>query len=163
MLTRRTFRLAGLGLAAKAAVSGLSVKRAARQRENRDNNNPTKVPFEVTKTPEEWRRILTPEQFQVLREHGTERAGTSPLDKNYAAGTYDCAGCDLPLFSSEDQVQQRHRLAELLQAARQRDWQHRGQKKLLHDAHRGSLLVAAAAISAMYSRTARRRQDCATA
>ncbi|MTD96021.1 peptide-methionine (R)-S-oxide reductase MsrB [Hyphomicrobium sp. xq] len=61
----------------------------------------TTAPFEITKTPEEWRKILTPEQFQVLREHGTERAGTSPLDKNYAAGKYDCAGCDLPLFSSE--------------------------------------------------------------
>ena len=70
-----------------------------RQRGNNDNNN--QVPFEITKTPEEWRKILTPEQFHVLREHGTERAGTSPLDKNYAAGTYDCAGCDLPLFSSE--------------------------------------------------------------
>ena len=45
--------------------------------------------------------MLTPEQFRVLREHGTERAGTSPLDKHYAAGTYDCAGCDLPLFASE--------------------------------------------------------------
>ena len=51
-----------------------------------------KSPFEITKTPEEWRKILTPEQFYVLREHGTERAGTSPLDKTYAAGTYDCAG-----------------------------------------------------------------------
>ena len=61
----------------------------------------TKSPFEITKTPEEWRKTLTPEQFYVLREHGTERAGTSPLDKNYAAGTYDCAGCELPLFSSE--------------------------------------------------------------
>jgi peptide-methionine (R)-S-oxide reductase len=61
----------------------------------------TKSPFEITKTPEEWRRLLTPEQFRVLREHGTERAGTSPLDKNYAAGTYECAGCSLPLFSSE--------------------------------------------------------------
>ncbi len=61
----------------------------------------TTSPFEITKTPEEWRKILTPEQFYVLREHGTERAGTSPLDKNYAAGTYACAGCDLPLFSSQ--------------------------------------------------------------
>ena len=61
----------------------------------------TKSPFEITKKPEEWRKILTPEQFQVLREHGTERAGTSPLDKNYTAGTYECAGCSLPLFSSE--------------------------------------------------------------
>ena len=57
--------------------------------------------FPVTHTDAEWRKILTPEQFQVLREHGTERAGTSPLDKNYAAGTYECAGCSLALFSSE--------------------------------------------------------------
>ncbi|NJN39391.1 MAG: peptide-methionine (R)-S-oxide reductase MsrB [Acaryochloridaceae cyanobacterium CSU_3_4] len=57
--------------------------------------------FEVTKTEAEWRKILTPEQFYILRDHGTERAGTSPLDKNYAKGTYVCAACDLPLFTSE--------------------------------------------------------------
>ena len=57
--------------------------------------------FEVTKTDAEWRTILTPEQFRVLRKHGTERAGTSPLDKQYAQGTYACAGCDLPLFKSD--------------------------------------------------------------
>lgn len=57
--------------------------------------------FEITKTEEEWRKILTPEQFNVLRKHGTERAYTSPLDKEYGEGTYACAGCDLPLFSSE--------------------------------------------------------------
>lgn len=57
--------------------------------------------FEVTKTEEEWRKILTPEQFQVLRKHGTERARTSPLDKQYSKGTYVCAACDLPLFSSD--------------------------------------------------------------
>jgi peptide-methionine (R)-S-oxide reductase len=57
--------------------------------------------FEITKTDQEWRKILTPEQFKVLRKHGTERAGTSPLDKQYGKGTYVCAGCDLPLFSSK--------------------------------------------------------------
>jgi peptide-methionine (R)-S-oxide reductase len=57
--------------------------------------------FEVTKADAEWRTILTPEQFRVLRKHGTERAGTSPLDKQYARGTYACAGCDLPLFKSD--------------------------------------------------------------
>jgi peptide-methionine (R)-S-oxide reductase len=56
--------------------------------------------FEVNKTEEEWRQILTPEQFQVLRKHGTERARTSPLDKVYDKGTYYCAGCDLPLFTA---------------------------------------------------------------
>ncbi|WP_272938538.1 peptide-methionine (R)-S-oxide reductase MsrB [Fischerella thermalis] len=57
--------------------------------------------FEINKTEEEWRKTLTPEQFRVLRKHGTERAGTSPLDKNYADGTYVCAGCGQPLFTSE--------------------------------------------------------------
>lgn len=56
--------------------------------------------FEIVKTEEQWHKDLTPEQFYVLRKHGTERAHTSPLDKQYADGKYVCAGCDLPLFSS---------------------------------------------------------------
>ncbi|HEY9298964.1 MAG TPA: peptide-methionine (R)-S-oxide reductase MsrB [Phormidium sp.] len=61
----------------------------------------SKQEFEVTKTEQEWREILTPEQFNVLRKHGTERAGTSPLDKVYDKGTFVCAGCELPLFTSD--------------------------------------------------------------
>ena len=57
--------------------------------------------YEVTRTDEEWRRMLTPEQFRVLRKHGTERAGSSPLDKEYRKGMFLCAGCDRPLFSSD--------------------------------------------------------------
>ncbi len=57
--------------------------------------------FEVTKTEEEWRQTLTPEQFHVLREKGTERPRSSPLDKEYGKGIFNCAGCDLPLFTSE--------------------------------------------------------------
>ena len=57
--------------------------------------------FEVSHSDEEWRRRLTPEQYRVLRHHGTERAGTSPLNQEKRAGTYHCAGCDLPVFSSE--------------------------------------------------------------
>jgi peptide-methionine (R)-S-oxide reductase len=56
--------------------------------------------FEVTYPDEEWRRRLTPEQYYVLRAHGTERAGSSPLDREKRAGTFVCAGCELPLFSS---------------------------------------------------------------
>ncbi|HWK45644.1 MAG TPA: peptide-methionine (R)-S-oxide reductase MsrB [Stellaceae bacterium] len=55
----------------------------------------------ITKSEAEWRAELTPEQFRVLRQHGTERAGTSPLDKIYEPGTYECAGCGAPLFTSE--------------------------------------------------------------
>jgi peptide-methionine (R)-S-oxide reductase len=63
--------------------------------------------FEVTRTDAEWRAQLTPEQYRVLREHGTERAGTSPLDKQYAKGTFACAGCGLPLFSSDTKFDSR--------------------------------------------------------
>jgi peptide-methionine (R)-S-oxide reductase len=60
-----------------------------------------KEKFEIVKTEEVWKKILTPEEFRVLRQHGTERARTSPLDKIYAKGTYVCAGCSLPLFASD--------------------------------------------------------------
>jgi len=57
--------------------------------------------FEITKSEAEWRKILTPEQFHVLRQHGTERPRSSALDKEYGRGTYVCAACQLPLFSSD--------------------------------------------------------------
>ncbi|MDJ0678474.1 MAG: peptide-methionine (R)-S-oxide reductase MsrB [Xenococcaceae cyanobacterium MO_167.B52] len=61
----------------------------------------SKEQFEIEKTDKEWQEILTPEQYRVLRKHGTERAGTSPLDKVYDQGTYECAGCGQPLFTSD--------------------------------------------------------------
>ena len=57
--------------------------------------------FDVALSDEEWRQRLTPEQYRVLRQHGTERAGTSPLDKQHGAGIYHCAGCGQPLFVSK--------------------------------------------------------------
>lgn len=63
--------------------------------------------FEFTRTDAEWREMLTPLQYKVMRQEGTERAGTSPLDKNYADGTYHCRGCDLPLYSSETKFDSR--------------------------------------------------------
>ena len=57
--------------------------------------------FEVAKTEAEWRKALTPEQFGVLRQAKTERPFSSPLNKLSTAGTYSCAGCAQPLFSSE--------------------------------------------------------------
>ena len=56
--------------------------------------------FEITRTEAEWREALTSEQFHVLRQHGTEGPGSSPLDREYDDGTYSCAGCALPLFTS---------------------------------------------------------------
>jgi len=60
-----------------------------------------KETFEVTRTDEQWRAMLSDLEYSVMRQEGTERSGSSPLDKNYADGTYICRGCDLPLYSSD--------------------------------------------------------------
>jgi peptide-methionine (R)-S-oxide reductase len=57
--------------------------------------------FEVEKTDAEWRAQLTPQQYAILRKEGTERPGSSPLLNEHRKGIFACAGCDLPLFSSE--------------------------------------------------------------
>lgn len=56
--------------------------------------------FPVDKTNAEWEETLSPSEFHVLREHGTERAGTSPLNHEKREGTFFCAGCGQPLFAS---------------------------------------------------------------
>jgi peptide-methionine (R)-S-oxide reductase len=91
MMTRRDVLFAGVaGVAMVAAVKGWLPGADAAE-----------GTFEITKSPDEWRKTLTPEQFAVLRDHGTERPGSSPLNNEKRAGTFACAGCDLPLFSSE--------------------------------------------------------------
>ena len=57
--------------------------------------------FEVVKSEAEWKAALTPEQFRVLRQHGTERPNSSPLNDEHRPGVFACAGCDLPLFRSD--------------------------------------------------------------
>ena len=90
MLSRRNFLYAGASVAALGAVYY-----------SRPSSADTKQgTFEVTKTDAEWRKALTPQQFYVLRGHGTERAFSSPLDREHRAGTFACAGCQLPLFAS---------------------------------------------------------------
>ena len=93
-LNRRSLLLA---TAAGAAVVGASAvfRPFSRQASATEGN------FEVTLSTAEWKERLTPEQFAVLREEATERPFTSPLNKNYDKGVYNCAGCDLPVYSSE--------------------------------------------------------------
>lgn len=96
MVTRRQIVLGTAGLAA-AAAGGAALFRG-------QSTPATAAPeggFELTKTPEEWRAILTPQQYAVLREHDTEARWTSPLNQEKRAGTFVCAGCGLPLFKSE--------------------------------------------------------------
>ena len=55
----------------------------------------------MRKTDDEWRKTLTPDQYQVLRKHGTEPAGSSALNHEKRDGTFKCAGCGAPLFSAD--------------------------------------------------------------
>ena len=89
MNTRRHFMnsLAAVGLGVLPGLMLSPVARAAKA-------------YEVTHTEAEWKKLLTPEQFYVLRQAGTERPGSSPLDHEKRAGMFSCAGCKLPLFSS---------------------------------------------------------------
>ena len=87
MIDRRTLLAGGGAAVAGAVLFGRSTDAAAAR-------------FAVTKTPAQWRRQLGPERFRILRQAGTERAFTSPLDKERRRGRYVCAGCANPLFSS---------------------------------------------------------------
>ena len=81
-----------------AALSGLSlVALGAARRSSRAEEGS----FEVTKTPEEWKKILSPAAFAVMREEDTERPWTSALLDEHRKGTFNCAGCALPLYASE--------------------------------------------------------------
>jgi peptide-methionine (R)-S-oxide reductase len=61
----------------------------------------TEEHFPVEKSDEEWRRELPADAYKVLRAHGTERAGTSPLNEEHRAGMFRCAACGQELFSSD--------------------------------------------------------------
>jgi peptide-methionine (R)-S-oxide reductase len=93
IISRRRLLVGGSSLAVLAAAGGLSLI-ATRGRAAEGS-------FEVEHTEEEWRAMLTPDQFSVLRQEGTERPFSSPLNDEHGAGVFHCAGCDLPLFSSE--------------------------------------------------------------
>jgi peptide-methionine (R)-S-oxide reductase len=93
MLSRRAF---GTTAAVAATLAGAGLMRWFGQKAEAEDAET----FEVTYSDQEWRERLTPEQYYVLRAHGTERAGSSPLDHEKRGGTFVCAGCDLPLFAS---------------------------------------------------------------
>jgi len=93
-MKRRNF-LYGSAAALAAFAGGAFILR------ERSGGRASAEEFEITKTEEEWRQILTPEQYAVLREEDTERAFTSPLNEEKRAGIFHCAGCDLPVYSSE--------------------------------------------------------------
>jgi peptide-methionine (R)-S-oxide reductase len=93
-MNRRTLLFASLAPITAAGTVFLSSRKS-------ESLAKTLGKFEVTKTEAQWRKILTPAQFEVLRKEGTERAGTSPLTEEHRQGKFTCAGCNLSLFASE--------------------------------------------------------------
>jgi peptide-methionine (R)-S-oxide reductase len=93
-MKRRDMLLAGT---ASAAALGLAFATRGR---SVAGTPPDGQAFPVTHTEEEWRRMLTPAQHEVLRDHGTEPPYSSPLDHEKRAGIFKCAGCGQDLFSS---------------------------------------------------------------
>lgn len=83
-----------------AIVSLASVPLVSKKLLGASMETPAKIE-KIHKTEAEWKQLLTPAQFNILREEGTERPFTSPLNKEKRQGTYVCAGCDLALFTSE--------------------------------------------------------------
>ena len=93
MLNRRALLTAGVALSALAAMTQFS---------EAETMSTTEQTIDFKKLSDaEWHKRLNAEQYNVLRKHGTERAGTSPLNKEKRKGTFACAGCDLQLFSSD--------------------------------------------------------------
>jgi peptide-methionine (R)-S-oxide reductase len=93
-MNRRTLLFASLAPITAAGAVFLSSRKS-------ESLAKTMGKFEVSKTEAQWRKILTPAQFEVLRKEGTERAGTSPLTEEHRQGKFACAGCNLALFASE--------------------------------------------------------------
>ncbi len=101
MTDRRSLVLSGLSLTALAACGAEPAASAASAggglgRQPRTDEDWARL------SEEEWRARLTGPEFYVLRQEGTERPFTSPLNEEHRRGTFVCAGCALPLFSSED-------------------------------------------------------------
>ena len=118
--------------------------------------------FPVAHTETEWRARLTPEQFAVMRDHGTERPGSCALNTEKRAGRVRLRGLRAAVIREKDQVRERHRLAEFQHADRRRA-RNDDRPQLGHDPHRGRTAPAAARISAMCFPTARLRPGCVTA
>ncbi|MFV1993731.1 MAG: peptide-methionine (R)-S-oxide reductase MsrB [Acidiferrobacterales bacterium] len=91
-MNRRRFIAQTLGLLALPIISSKALASKVAQ---------TSSFQKIIKTKDEWRKILSPKQYYILRDEGTEARNSSPLNKEKRKGEYACAGCDLPLFKSD--------------------------------------------------------------
>ena len=107
MTSRRALLTAGIGFSALALITKFGEAETMTTSGTVDYRNLSDA---------DWRQRLTANQYAILRQHGTERAGTSPLNNEKRKGIFACAGCDLPLFLVRYKIREWHRLAQFLSA-----------------------------------------------
>jgi peptide-methionine (R)-S-oxide reductase len=97
-MNRRFFLQSAAALGAAALVPKSAFVLASNDRKSRKVKGAPLT--KITKSDEEWKRVLTPEQYRVTRQAGTEAPYSSPLNEEHGKGVFECVDCDLPLFSS---------------------------------------------------------------
>ena len=150
MMNRRALLTAGVALGAFAAMSKSDLKGALAG--TMTITTDTTIDFKHL-SDAEWHKRLDEAQYYVLRKHGTERAGTSPLNHEKRKGTFECAGCDLALFSSDTKFESGTGWPSFISRCRARS-AHHDRPFVLYDAGPRCIAAAASAISAMCSTTA---------
>jgi peptide-methionine (R)-S-oxide reductase len=101
IVKRRSFLSKGIAWAGLAALAGLPVASPSLAQGKKSKGRGSKGVGKVSKTDAEWKSILTPQEYYVMRKKGTEAPYSSPLNENHEQGVFKCVGCELPLFSSK--------------------------------------------------------------
>ncbi len=101
-MNRRYFLSSSIALGASAALSRPAIASAFNLKDAADHQNGSGPIKKMIKTDTEWRRILTPEQYNVTRRKGTEAPYSSPLTEEHRRGLFVCVCCALPLFNSKN-------------------------------------------------------------
>lgn len=101
-MNRRHFLSSAIAVGAFAGLSNLPYVSPSFLQDGNTGQSRSKGVKKVRKTDAEWKQALTPEQYQVTRQKGTEPPYTSPLNEIHEQGIFECVGCALPLFSSKN-------------------------------------------------------------
>ena len=155
-----TLALGALAACARDLVGGEAVAAVKTSSTERKGSN---VIEKIRKTDEEWKKILTKEQYNVLRQKGTERALTGEYAKNHDKGIYVCAACGLSLFDSDTKFESGTGWPSFWAADRPGPRRDRGRPQLLLDPHRGALRPLRRPPRPRLRRRPAARPACATA
>lgn len=106
-MNRRSFLSSGISLGVFAALSKFSITSVSGMNDASQEKAHSAAFKKIVKTDAEWKRILTPEQYNITRQKGTEAPYSSPLNKVHENGVFECVCCELALFSSKTKFESR--------------------------------------------------------